>query len=82
VLPELGQDVARTPIKLRQTAPGVFTDATDHPLTVSKPRNPEMTAYQFKHAMQWQFWCTARRADHPRRWARRGPLAIWSNTHK
>ena len=53
----LSQDVARTPTKLRQkTAPDTYEDATTHPLyeILSALPNPEMTAYQFKHAMQWQ----------------------------
>lgn len=53
----LAQDLARTPIKLRQqTAPGVFEDAIDHPLyeTLHDLANPEQTAYQVKHALQWQ----------------------------
>jgi HK97 family phage portal protein len=53
----LAQDVARTPIKLRQQiAPDTFTDAVDHPLyeLLSSLPNPETTAYSFKHAMQWQ----------------------------
>lgn len=57
----LSQDLARTPTKLRrQTAPDTFVDATDHPLyeLLSALANPEMTAYQFKHALQWQLLTT------------------------
>src|SRR5882672_8860509 len=53
----LAQDVARTPIKLRQqTAPNTFVDAVDHPLyeILHDLSNPEMTAYQVKHALMWQ----------------------------
>jgi HK97 family phage portal protein len=53
----LSQDVARTPLKLRrQTAPETFVDATEHPLyeILSALSNPEQTAYQVKHALQWQ----------------------------
>lgn len=53
----LSQDVARTPIKLRQrTAPDTYIDAVDHPLyeILGSLSNPEMTAFQVKHALQWQ----------------------------
>jgi HK97 family phage portal protein len=53
----LSQDVARTPIRLRQqTGPNTFEDALDHPLyeILHDLANPELTAYGFKSAMQWQ----------------------------
>lgn len=53
----LSQDVARTPIKLRQqTAPETYTDAVDHPLyeILNALSNPEQTAYQVKQVLQWQ----------------------------
>jgi HK97 family phage portal protein len=53
----LSQDVARTPIKLRQkTGEDTYLDAVDHPLweILHDLANPEMTAYQVKHALQWQ----------------------------
>lgn len=53
----LSQDVARTPIRFRQqTAPDTFTDAVDHPLyeILGSLPNPELTAYQFQHALMWQ----------------------------
>lgn len=59
----LSQDVARTPLKLRQeTAPDTFRDATDHPLfeILATLPNPEMTAFEFKSAMQWQLLTTGR----------------------
>jgi HK97 family phage portal protein len=59
----LSQDVARTPIKLRQqTAPDTYTDAVDHPLyeLLASLPNPEMTAFQFKHALQFQLLTSGR----------------------
>ena len=53
----LSQDVARTPIKLRQqTGPDTFIDAVDHPLyeILNSLPNPEQTAYQVKSFLQWQ----------------------------
>jgi HK97 family phage portal protein len=53
----LSQDVARTPIRLkRQTAPDTFVDAVEHPLyeVLNALWNPEQTAYQCKHYLQWQ----------------------------
>ena len=53
----LSQDVARTPIKLRQqTGPDTYVDAVDHPLyeILHDLSNPEMTAYEVKHFLQWQ----------------------------
>jgi HK97 family phage portal protein len=53
----LSQDLARTPLKLRQqTGPDTFVDAIDHPLfeILNSLWNPEMTAFQAKHYMQWQ----------------------------
>jgi HK97 family phage portal protein len=53
----LSQDVARTPIKLRQqTGPDTYIDAVEHPLyeILNALPNPEMTAYQFKAFLQWQ----------------------------
>jgi HK97 family phage portal protein len=52
----LSQDLARTPLKLRQKAgPEAYVDATDHPLweILHDLANPETTAYQFKAALQW-----------------------------
>jgi HK97 family phage portal protein len=51
----LSQDVARTPIKFRQKIGDSHVDAIDHDLfeILSSLPNPEQTAYQFKHAMQW-----------------------------
>ncbi len=53
----LSQDLARTPIRFRQkTAPDTYIDAVDHPLfeILSVLSNPEQTAYQVKHFLQWQ----------------------------
>ena len=53
----LSQDVARTPIRLRQkTADDTYEDAVDHPLweILHDLANPEQTAFQVKHALQWQ----------------------------
>ena len=53
----LSQDVARTPIKLRQqTGPDTYVDAVDHPLyeILNSLFNPEMTAFQAKAYLQWQ----------------------------
>jgi HK97 family phage portal protein len=53
----LSQDLARTPIRLRQkTGPDTFIDAVDHPLfeILSVLSNPEQTAYMVKHFLQWQ----------------------------
>jgi HK97 family phage portal protein len=53
----LSQDVARTPIRFRQqTAPETYVDAVDHPLfeILGSLPNPELTAYQFQHALMWQ----------------------------
>lgn len=53
----LSQDLARTPIRFREkVAEDTFVDAVDHDLyeLLSALPNPEQTAYQFKHAMQWQ----------------------------
>jgi HK97 family phage portal protein len=50
----LGQDVAKTPIKMRQqTAPDTYVDATEHPLweILHSLPNPETTAYTFKLQM-------------------------------
>jgi HK97 family phage portal protein len=52
----LAQDLARTPIKLRQQiATDTFEDAVDHPLfeILHALPNPEMTAYQVKAALMW-----------------------------
>jgi HK97 family phage portal protein len=52
----LAQDLARTPIRLRQQVDeDTYEDATDHPLweILHDLANPELTAYQFKSAMQW-----------------------------
>jgi HK97 family phage portal protein len=52
----LSQDLARTPIRLRQQVDDdTYEDATDHPLweLLHDLANPEMTAYQFKSALQW-----------------------------
>jgi HK97 family phage portal protein len=53
----LSQDVARTVIKLRQkVAEDTYVDAVDHPLyeILAALPNPEQTAYEVKHALQWQ----------------------------
>src|SRR5215471_16609471 len=52
----LSQDLARTPIRLRQQVDDdTSVDALDHPLyeILHDLANPEMTAYQFKAAMEW-----------------------------
>jgi HK97 family phage portal protein len=59
----LSQDIARTPIRFREkVAEDTYVDAVDHPLfeILSVLPNPEMTGYQFKHAMQWQLLTTGR----------------------
>jgi len=52
----LAQDVARTPIKFRRREGESLIDAEDHPLfeLLATLPNPEMTAYQVKHALMWQ----------------------------
>jgi HK97 family phage portal protein len=53
----LAQDLARTPIRFRQkTGPDTFVDAADHDLfdLLNSLPNPEMTAFTFKHFLQWQ----------------------------
>jgi HK97 family phage portal protein len=52
----LSQDVARTPIRLRQQIDDdTWEDAVDHPLweILHDLPNPEQSAYQFKAAMEW-----------------------------
>jgi HK97 family phage portal protein len=52
----LAEDLARTPIKLRQKVDDdTYVDAVDHPLweILHDLANPELTAFGFKSAMQW-----------------------------
>jgi HK97 family phage portal protein len=59
----LAQDVARTPIKFReQIEADTYEDARDHDLfeILGSLPNPEQTAYQFKHAMQWNLLAHSR----------------------
>jgi HK97 family phage portal protein len=53
----ISQDIARTPIKFRRiTSPDTLVDATEHDLyeILGSLPNPEQTAFQVKHALQWQ----------------------------
>jgi HK97 family phage portal protein len=53
----LSQDIARTPIKFRRiVSADTLVDATEHDLyeILGTLPNPEQTAFQVKHALQWQ----------------------------
>src|SRR5262245_59255923 len=52
----LTQDLARCPVRLkRKVDADTYEDAVDHPLweVLHDLANPDMTAYQFKAAMEW-----------------------------
>jgi HK97 family phage portal protein len=76
----ISQDVAKTPIKFRRMdADGNFEDVRDHPIweLLHELSNPEMTAYDFKYAMQFNLNKYSVAYAQIIRNSRNLPVALW-----